>query len=205
MMIRLALGFTALLVAAPAWAQGVPEVMVSRADSAAFPAGRGTVELNVRVAADGVVQDCTGSASKAPLVEASCRLLRERGWFWSAPARNADRAEKIRFNWSPPRPDRPDIFDGGAGMISPASWVRPDDYPADALERGEKGLTVVEFDVSDKGAITSCTVVKSSGSRSLDDTTCRNFLARGRYFPAGDGAGGRKATRARVPMDWRRR
>lgn len=199
---RILLALAAFAIAPPAWAQTIPEVMVSRADRAAFPAGHGTVDVTVRFTPEGVVKDCAGGKAKAPTAEASCRLLRERGWFGSTRERNAEGVEKVRFNWDWPPAPNPDIVDGGAAMISPALWVRDDDYPADALDR--EGTTVVELDVSDLGAITRCAVVKSSGSHSLDLTTCRIFVSRGRYFPAGDGAGGRKATRARMVMNWLR-
>lgn len=72
---------------------------------------------------------------------------------------------------------------------SPASWVSPNDYPKEALRNRETGRVKVRFDIDSAGKITRCQVVTSSGSQSLDETTCERAGSRARFRPARDAAG----------------
>ena len=200
-MSRSLLTLAALAAAAPAWAGSGPEVMVSLADRQAMPGAHGSVALAVRFTPDGAVQQCDVQGGDARLGEASCRLLRERGWTGDSKSGRKKGVESVRFNWSPPEP-RAGMFDGGAAMISPQSWYRFSDYPPEALQKRISGSTLMDVAVSDRGAVTGCAVVEGSGSASLDYTSCRIIRERARFFPAGDGHGGRKATTVRTRMNW---
>lgn len=81
------------------------------------------------------------------------------------------------------------LAQAGPVPIDPASWVTNDDYPADALGKGEKGPVKFALSVDPHGRPTGCRIVESSGSASLDQTTCRVMLARGNFRPATDQAG----------------
>lgn len=59
-----------------------------------------------------------------------------------------------------------------------------DDYPQDALRNEETGRTTVRLSIGTDGRVTGCDVVSSSGSRSLDSTTCRVLRSRARFNPA---------------------
>ena len=72
---------------------------------------------------------------------------------------------------------------------SPASWVSPNDYPKEARRNREMGRVKVRFDIDDAGKVTRCQVVTSSGSQSLDETTCERTRSRARFRPARDTAG----------------
>ena len=47
----------------------------------------------------------------------------------------------------------------------------------------------LRFVVASTGRVSDCDVTRSSGSRALDETTCRLIMQRFRYRPARDGAG----------------
>lgn len=64
------------------------------------------------------------------------------------------------------------------------SWFKRDDYPAEALVKGEQGTSIFSLDVGPDGAITNCWVMSSSGSRALDEATCEIALRRGHFDPA---------------------
>lgn len=59
-----------------------------------------------------------------------------------------------------------------------------DDYPSDALRNEETGTTTVSLTVGTNGRVTNCSVVNSSGSRSLDNATCRVLRSRARFTAA---------------------
>lgn len=77
-----------------------------------------------------------------------------------------------------------------------------DSYPAEALRRGEQGRTVADLAIDATGAPTGCKIVTSSGSRSLDEATCRIALQRIHYQPARDARGDAVAGRLRLPVKW---
>jgi protein TonB len=80
----------------------------------------------------------------------------------------------------------------GAGDVPPrrvGGRIRDSDYPLAAGEEGVGGTVGVRFVVEVDGRVPSCEVTRSSGSRLLDDTTCRLIVQRFRYRPAQDARG----------------
>lgn len=67
-----------------------------------------------------------------------------------------------------------------------------DDYPQAALRNEEQGTTAVSLSIGADGRVSDCSVTASSGSSSLDSTTCRILKSRARFTPARDDTG--KAT-----------
>jgi protein TonB len=63
------------------------------------------------------------------------------------------------------------------------------DYPGAARRAEEQGTVRVSYTIGLDGRVTNCTVTASSGSRSLDTTTCRILERRFRYSPARDSSG----------------
>lgn len=59
-----------------------------------------------------------------------------------------------------------------------------DDYPADALRDEATGTVVARLTIGTDGRVSSCDIVSSSGTRSLDSATCRVLRSRARYTPA---------------------
>lgn len=84
----------------------------------------------------------------------------------------------------PPTPAKP-LAERG----SLASLISTDDYPAAALRNEEQGTVAIRLDIGVDGAVTACTVTGSSGSQSLDSTTCRLLQQRARFSPARDARG----------------
>lgn len=107
---------------------------------------------------------------------------------------------------APPSPPAPPaaapavISKAAAARGNPGEWVTNDDYPASALRNEEEGSVGISFNVNARGRVEGCSVTAGSGSRALDDATCRLVTSRGRYSPALDAAGnpiagGRKSLR----------
>ena len=63
------------------------------------------------------------------------------------------------------------------------------DYPLATLSAGEHGSADVKLQISQEGRVRGCTVVKSSGSTTLDLTTCSILKRRARFTPARDAQG----------------
>ena len=79
-----------------------------------------------------------------------------------------------------------------------------DDYPADAQRNGEQGTAQARLSVDTNGRVTGCVLVRKSGSRSLDDATCRILKKRARFKPAHDSQGNDITdTVVTPPITWR--
>ena len=84
-------------------------------------------------------------------------------------------------------------FDEGLASLSEIEvketngiWTLPshDDYPADAQRNDEQGTVGVSLSIGTDGRVSGCSVTSSSGSRSLDNATCRILRSRARFTPA---------------------
>ena len=69
------------------------------------------------------------------------------------------------------------------------SLFSDEDYPLEALLNDEQGTVGFKLAIGVDGAITGCTIESSSGSPSLDSTTCRLLAERARFTPARDKKG----------------
>jgi len=79
-----------------------------------------------------------------------------------------------------------------------------DDYPATAQRNGEEGTVQARLDVNSQGRVERCSIIRSSGSASLDQVTCDVLRKRARFAPARDADG--KAVPDSVvtpPVTWR--
>jgi periplasmic protein TonB len=70
-----------------------------------------------------------------------------------------------------------------------AALFSADDYPTEALRREEQGTVTADLRVDESGRVSRCTVSGSSGSTSLDATTCDILRHRARFAPATNGSG----------------
>ena len=86
----------------------------------------------------------------------------------------------------PPPPPKKELARARANLGSLISHV---DYPAEALRNGEEGTVGFRLTVGANGRVAGCTIISSSGSASLDSTTCRIMTARARFTPARDRSG----------------
>src|SRR5437763_17010618 len=58
-----------------------------------------------------------------------------------------------------------------------------DDYPPDAVAKGEEGTVQADLAVDKRGRVTQCTILKSAGE-TLDRATCQALQRRARFTPA---------------------
>ena len=76
---------------------------------------------------------------------------------------------------------------------TPPRWrrgrLKDSDYPRGLGEAGISGRVSVRYLVDAAGRVARCDVTRSSGSRELDDTTCRLIRERFRFDPSRDAEG----------------
>ena len=82
----------------------------------------------------------------------------------------------------PPRPGDP--ARRATAVVPLPSLFSADDYPAAALRAEEEGLVTFRIAIDREGRVAGCDIVSSSGSASLDSTTCRLIRTRARFQPA---------------------
>jgi protein TonB len=79
-----------------------------------------------------------------------------------------------------------------------------DDYPAEAQSKGEQGTAQAKLTVDTAGRVTDCVLIRRTGSRSLDEATCRILKNRARFKPARDSQGDPTTdTVVTPPITWR--
>ena len=69
------------------------------------------------------------------------------------------------------------------------SYFSPDDYPTAAIATGAQGRVTVMLGLNVQGRITSCNVLRSSGSSAVDMATCNILHRRASFTPAMDSNG----------------
>lgn len=82
------------------------------------------------------------------------------------------------------------------------SLISDDDYPPDARAARAEGVVLFDLEVGPNGRVTNCIVTTSSGSPSLDATTCRLVTARARFTPARNAAGQPVADHSNGRIRW---
>jgi TonB family protein len=86
--------------------------------------------------------------------------------------------------------------------VEPATWFSNDDYPADAVRGGQAGQVNFSVQVDAKGAPSSCSIAKSSGSPSLDAVTCSIIMRKAHFVPAHGPSGSNIASRYDGRVSW---
>jgi TonB family protein len=207
------LGFLALAAALPATiaaatgAMSPPWFAMQMAD---YPADalaarqEGDVPITLHIRADGTIESCAVDSGPKLLRRASCAIVAARGLFGPSTDKHGTPVAKIIkaiARWS--IPTVPPVADfGGATPISQTSWFTPADYPYAALKAGQSGVVDIAFEINENGRVTSCTIVKSSRSSTLDSTTCDLFKARAGFLAAVDETGAPRATRGHDRFHW---
>ena len=85
---------------------------------------------------------------------------------------------------APPPPPR--VSQAARATGSLPGLFSTDDYPQSALRNEEQGTTAVSLTIGPNGRVSACNVTSSSGSSSLDSTTCSILTRRARFTPAKD-------------------
>lgn len=78
-----------------------------------------------------------------------------------------------------------------------------DDYPVEAIRKREQGTVGFRLEILKTGAIASCSINDSSGSKLIDETTCRIMSERARFNPARDARGRAVADSFNSRIVWR--
>ena len=81
--------------------------------------------------------------------------------------------------------------------------IRDSDYPSQAIDNEEQGTVSVVLEIGTTGRVTNCSVAGSSGSRSLDSTTCRILTSRAKFTPGRDSSGNPTTGTFRQRITWR--
>ena len=90
---------------------------------------------------------------------------------------------------APAAPPPPRVSQAAKAKGSLLSLIGDEDYPQAAMRAEEQGTTAVRLSIGPDGRVSDCSVTQSSGSSSLDSTTCSVFRRRARFTPAKDQAG----------------
>lgn len=101
----------------------------------------------------------------------------------------------------PPPPPAPKVEPARA-KANLASYVSDEDYPDSAERNKEQGTTAFTLDVGPDGRVTGCSIAGSSGSSTLDATTCRLMRSRARFTPAHDSSGNPVGDRVSGRIRW---
>ena len=91
----------------------------------------------------------------------------------------------------------------GRAMANLATLFSDEDYPAAALRAEEQGTVGFRLDVGADGRVTNCSITSTSGSASLDSTTCRLLRSRARFNPARDSNGNATTDSTYGRITWR--
>jgi protein TonB len=107
------------------------------------------------------------------------------------PALPQSQPDDFRTISPPAPPPQPPMFPprGASPRGDPRNWVTSNDYTAADTRAGNSGTVGFTLRIGTDGAVQSCAITRSSGSRSLDDATCRLLTRRARFRPASDGDG----------------
>lgn len=103
----------------------------------------------------------------------------------------------------PPPPPPAKKVEAARAKANLASYVSDADYPAAATRAEEEGTTGFRLEIGPNGRVTNCTVTSSSGSSSLDATTCRLMKSRARFTPAVDSNGNPTSDTVSSRITWR--
>lgn len=154
--------------------------------------------LRLSAGADGAARSLplTGSGAGIAQLRRCVANLREEGPDVAPPPRFAEASSQPAPQAARPAqraPLRnaatPVVASRAVPKKSRASWVEAEDYPAAALRAEEEGQVTVKLAIAPTGDVAGCDVIKSSGSRALDGTTCRIIQRRAKYRPATDAIG----------------
>jgi protein TonB len=98
----------------------------------------------------------------------------------------------------------PDAGTGKApkALANLASYIRDEDYPAEAIRRGEQGTVRFRLLVTPAGGVGRCDVVGTSGYALLDETTCRVMAERAHFTPARNSSGAAVADQVEARIRW---
>jgi len=102
----------------------------------------------------------------------------------------------------PSLPPKPNLSSDAEPARNWRSWITTEDYPPGAIRENVQGLVVISVTIGTDGHVRSCLVTQSSGSRLLDDATCRLYTLRARFTPAKDADGNPTTAQRTIHYRW---
>ena len=84
-----------------------------------------------------------------------------------------------------------------------STYLTADDYPLEAIRNEQQGTVRFRLSIDAKGGVSDCVIIASSGSETLDTTTCRLMSERARFTPARDARGRPTADVATARIIWK--
>lgn len=165
---------------------------------------QGTVAIRVRIDKQGEVSDCTieHSSGFGVLDEQTCRIVRLRAKFKPARDRRGRAIASEKRDQIAWRIAGEEVAPGKPASGSIESLISSDDYPPQALDRGEQGTVGVLLRIDAKGVVGKCVVESTSGSAVLDAQTCRLLSLRAKFDPARDREGNAVASEYHTRIVW---
>lgn len=128
-------------------------------------------------------------------------------WPASEPAKEAETQRSsppIPDQTLSPQPGRAESFAGSSRAKGNLLTVfSSDDYPQAAMRNGEEGTVNTRLEIGTDGKVARCVIVQSSGSDTLDQTTCRIFQNRVQMQPAQDQDGNPTTDTVNQRVTWR--
>lgn len=164
--------------------RGQDGIAVSNLDSAFLKAMAGAGSLRISREGNKFAEVSVPGSGRAIAALAACEDDAMRDWGFEP--------DEIRSQ------SRPATILGGA-----ARWLRDEDYPNEAIRRGHEGNVLTRLVVEATGQASKCEVVEGSGSRILDQKTCRVLLDRVRYEPALSASGAPVRGLHSIRISWR--
>ena len=89
-----------------------------------------------------------------------------------------------------------------ANLLNIGEVFRSEDYPLEAIAKKEQGTTVASLSIDRSGRATDCRISQSSGSSSLDKTSCALLMERGRFEIGRDASGKPVARVGSTRISW---
>jgi periplasmic protein TonB len=122
---------------------------------------------------------------------------------WTAQQYAISDSKSQKTEAPPLLPSPPTITGPAASKGDVRSIFSAYDYPATAQAKGEQGTVQARLRVDEWGRVSSCRVIGSSGSDSLDNATCNIIERRARFTPARNAAGQAiSSTVTTPPISW---
>lgn len=74
-------------------------------------------------------------------------------------------------------------------ITSPGNWVTSNDYPTQALRKGQRALVQFRLDVSAAGKVEGCHILQPGNPAEFDQSVCKLMMKRASFKPALDVVG----------------
>ncbi len=83
------------------------------------------------------------------------------------------------------------------------NWITDADYRSSWINRGYSGVASFSLSINERGRVSDCSIIRSTGHDALDQATCRLLERRARFNPAKDSNGNAVAGTFDSSVNWR--